>query len=133
MARLQAEQAAKLHGGIYHRIQIDLTYNSNHLEGSRLTHEQTRHIFATDSIAPGEDAVRVDDVVETVNHFRCIDMIIAQAARISGERLIKELHATLKQGGTDSRRDWFAVGEYKRLPNEVGGHETTSLNRWRER
>ena len=125
LPRLQAERAAQIHGGIYHRIQIDLTYNSNHLEGSRLTHEQTRHIFETNTIAAENGAIRVDDVVETVNHFRCIDMIIDSAAAPPTERLIKALHATLKRGSSDSRHDWFAIGAYKRLPNEVGGRETT--------
>ena len=122
---LRDEKAAKLHGGIYHKIQIDLTYNSNHIEGSRLTHDQTRMIFETNTI--GMDAsVRVDDVVETANHFRCIDLIIAAANHAITESMIKQLHAVLKNGTTDSRKDWFAVGEYKRFPNEVGGRDTTA-------
>lgn len=121
---LQAEQAAKLHGGIYHKIQIDLTYNSNHMEGSRLTHDQTRLIFETNTLGP-EDVVRVDDVVETANHFRCIDLIIDAATYAPSESFIKQLHAVLKNGTTDSRSGWFAVGDYKRFPNEVGGRETT--------
>ena len=122
---LRQEKAAKLHGGIYHKIQIDLTYNSNHMEGSRLTHDQTRLIFETNTL--GMDAsVRVDDVVETANHFRCIDLIIDAANHALSESLIKQLHAVLKNGTTDSRRDWFAVGDYKRFPNEVGGRDTTA-------
>ncbi|MBQ5951553.1 MAG: Fic family protein [Lachnospiraceae bacterium] len=125
LSRLRAEKEARLHGGIYHRIQIDLTYNSNHIEGSQLTQDQTRLIFETNTIGPTE-AVKVDDVVETANHFRCIDMIIDSAASAPSVRFIKQLHAVLKNGTTDSRRDWFAVGDYKRFPNEVGGRETTA-------
>ena len=119
---LRAEKAAKLHGGIYHKIQIELTYNSNHIEGSRLTHDQTRYIFETNTIGMSETAVRVTDVVETVNHFRCIDMIIDSATHMLRESFIKQLHATLKSGTSDC----FAVGDYKKLPNEVGGIATTA-------
>ena len=121
---LRAEKAAKLHGGIYHKVQIDLTYNSNHIEGSRLTHDQTRFIFETNTIGMSDGAVKVDDVVETANHFKCIDMVIDSAAHILSEAFIKQLHATLKSGTSDSRQDWFAVGDYKKLPNEVGGMDT---------
>ena len=121
---LRAEKAAKLHGGIYHRVQIDLTYNSNHIEGSRLTHDQTRFIFETNTIGLSDGAVKVDDVVETANHFKCIDMVIDSAAHVLSEAFIKQLHATLKSGTSDSRQDWFAVGDYKKLPNEVGGMDT---------
>lgn len=124
LSRLRAEKAARLHGGIYHRVQIDLTYNSNHIEGSRLTHEQTRLIFETNTIG-GAATLRVDDIVETANHFRCIDKIIDSAAYAPSEALIKQLHALLKSGTSDARLDWFAVGAYKKLPNEVGGRETT--------
>lgn len=122
---LRAEKAAKLHGGIYHRVQIDLTYNSNHIEGSRLTHDQTRFIFETNTIGMSDGAVKVDDVVETANHFKCIDMVIDSAAHVLSEAFIKQLHATLKSGTSNSRQDWFAVGDYKKLPNEVGGMDTT--------
>lgn len=128
LSRLKAEQKAKLHGGIYHRVQIDLTYNSNHMEGSTLTHDQTRLIFETNTIGAA-DTVKVDDVVETANHFRCIDMIIDNAAYAPSEHFIKQLHAVLKNGTSDSRMEWFAVGDYKRLPNEVGGRETTPPER----
>lgn len=121
---LLAEKAAKLHGGIYHRVQIDLTYNSNHIEGSRLTHDQTRFIFETNTIGMSDGAVKVDDVVETANHFKCIDMVIDSAAHVLSEVFIKQLHATLKSGTSNSRQDWFAVGDYKKLPNEVGGMDT---------
>lgn len=121
---LREERSAKRRGGIYHKIQIDLTYNSNHMEGSRLTHDQTRHIYETNTIGITDESVNVDDVIETANHFRCVDLIInAVKAPLTG-KLIKELHATLKAGTTDSRRSWFAVGDYKKMPNEVGGMET---------
>ena len=122
---LQEQKASKMTGGIYHKIQIDLTYNSNHIEGSRLTHDQTRYIFETNTIGFENEAVNVDDVVETANHFRCIDIVIDRAASVLTEKLIKELHAVLKASTSDSRKDWFAVGEYKKLPNEVGGNTTT--------
>lgn len=123
---LREQRQMRLAGGIYHRTQIDLTYNSNHIEGSRLTHEQTRYIFETNTIGITDENVNVDDVVETVNHFRCIDMIIDRAEERLTESFIKELHGCLKAGTSDSRKDWFAVGEYKRLPNEVGGIETVA-------
>ena len=126
LAVLREQKDAKLKGGIYHRTQIDLTYNSNHIEGSRLTHDQTRYIFETNTIGIEGESVRVDDIIETTNHFRCIDIIIDRADERLTESLIKELHAVLKAGTSDSRRDWFAVGDYKRLPNEVGGNDTTA-------
>lgn len=123
---LREQKQMKIKGGIYHRTQIDLTYNSNHIEGSRLTHDQTRYIFETNTIGIEGESVRVDDIMETVNHFRCIDLIIDRAEESLTESLLKELHQILKNGTSDSRKDWFAVGEYKRLPNEVGGNETTA-------
>lgn len=123
---LKAEKITKLSGGIYHKIQIDLTYNSNHIEGSRLTHDQTRYIFETNTIGVSDKTVKVDDVVETANHFKCIDMIIDSAAYAPSETFIKQLHAVLKNGTSDSRLDWFAVGDYKVLPNEVGGVSTVA-------
>ncbi len=122
---LQREKTGKISGGIYHKVQIELTYNSNHIEGSRLTHDQTRYIFETNTIGAGE-TVNVDDVVETANHFQCIDMIIDQANQPLSETFIKRLHSTLKNGTSDSRKEWFVVGNYKKLPNEVGGKEATS-------
>ena len=121
---LQEEKAGKYSGGIYHKTQIDLTYNSNHIEGSRLTHDQTRYIFETNTIGVEKEALNVDDVIETVNHFRCIDMIIDHARATLTEKFIKKLHLILKTGTSDSRKDWFAVGAYKKLPNEVGGIDT---------
>ncbi len=123
---LREEKSAGRRGGIYHKVQVDLTYNSNHIEGSRLSHDQTRYIFETNTIGFTDEAVNVDDVIETANHFRCIDMVIAQAGNPLSEKFIKALHATLKSATADSRKDWFAVGEYKRFPNEVGGEETTA-------
>ncbi|MBM6842186.1 Fic family protein [[Clostridium] spiroforme] len=121
---LQEEKTSQYSGGIYHKTQIDMTYNSNHMEGSRLTHDQTRYIFETNTIGVENEVLNVDDVIETVNHFRCIDMIIDHAKSALTEKFIKELHRTLKSGTSDSRKDWFAVGDYKKLPNEVGGMET---------
>lgn len=122
---LRAEKNSGVKGGIYHKIQIELTYNSNHIEGSRLTHEQTRYIYETNTIGITDKAINVDDIVETANHFRCIDMVIEQANQPLSEAFIKQLHLVLKNGTSDSRKDWFAVGEYKKLPNEVGGRATT--------
>ncbi|MCC2176505.1 Fic family protein [Agathobaculum butyriciproducens] len=121
---LQEEKRTKYAGGIYHKTQIDLTYNSNHIEGSRLTHDQTRYMFETNTIGVENEVLNVDDVIETSNHFRCIDLIIDHAASTLSEYFIKKLHHILKTGTSDSRKDWFAVGEYKRLPNEVGGMQT---------
>ena len=122
---LKREKNENRKGGIYHKIQIELTYNSNHIEGSKLTHDQTRYIYETNTIEINESAVNVDDIIETANHFRCIDKIIDSANYDISESLIKELHQILKSGTADSRKDWFAVGEYKKLPNEVGGMDTT--------
>lgn len=124
LKRLLEEKDGRVSGGIYHRTQIDLTYNSNHIEGSRLTHEQTRYIFETNTIGITDDAINVDDIVETTNHFRCIDLIIDRAEERLSESFIKELHRILKTGTSDSRKEWFNVGDYKKLPNEVGGRET---------
>ncbi len=121
---LKAEKNHKYSGGIYHKTQIELTYNSNHIEGSRLTHEQTRYIFETNTIGVENEVLNVDDVIETANHFRGIDLIIEQAKAVLSEKLIKEIHFILKTGTSDSRQKWFAVGDYKKKPNEVGGMET---------
>jgi len=122
---LREQKTSQLKGGIYHRTQIDLTYNSNHIEGSQLTHEQTRYIYETHTIGAMDSSVRIDDIMETVNHFRCIDLIIDRAEERLSEALIKELHSVLKTNTQDSQKSWFAVGDYKHLPNEVGGNETT--------
>ncbi len=126
LAALREQKQMKLKGGIYHRTQIDLTYNSNHIEGSRLTREQTRYIFETNTIGIEGESIQVDDIIETSNHFRCIDYIIDHAEQPLTEDFIKELHKILKSSTSDSRKEWFAVGDYKRLPNEVGLVETTA-------
>lgn len=121
---LDRERRSRLSGGIYHHVQIELTYNSNHIEGSRLTHEQTRFIYETNTIGIEEQPVSVDDILETTNHFRCIDTVIEQARACLSQSLVKQLHAQLKGGTSDSKKSWFNVGDYKRLPNEVGGRKT---------
>lgn len=123
---LRTEKASGIKGGIYHKVQIELTYNSNHMEGSRLTHDQTRYIYETNTIGVEAGTVNVDDIVETANHFRCIDLVIDSAGQMLSEPFIKTLHRTLKSGTSDSRKDWFAVGDYKKIPNEVGGRDTTA-------
>jgi len=121
---LKEQKDMKLKGGIYHRTQIDLTYNSNRIEGSRLTQEQTRFIFETNTIGAFKESINVDDIIETTNHFRCIDLIIDKAKSKLTESIIKELHLFLKSGTSDNQKEWFNVGDYKKLPNEVGGNET---------
>ena len=123
---LKLEKESKLKGGIYHKVQIELTYNSNHIEGSRLTHDQTRYIYETNTIGLTDEVINVDDIVVNANHFRCIDLIIEKANLNITENLIKQLHFILKNGTTDSRKNWFVVGDYKKLPNEVGGRVTIS-------
>ena len=122
---LREEKAGQIKGGIYHKVQVELTYNSNHIEGSRLTRDQTRYIYETNTIGMENGVLNVDDIVETANHFQCIDLIIDHAEQPLTEDFIKLLHRILKTGTSDSRKDWFAVGEYKKLPNEVGGRSTT--------
>lgn len=126
LVTLKEQRAAKVKGGIYHRIQIDLTYNSNHIEGSRLTHDQTRYIFETNTIGLTDGIVNIDDIIETTNHFRAIDYIIDETDSKLTEKLIKHLHFLLKSGTSDERKDWFRIGDYKMLPNEVGGNDTTA-------
>ncbi len=123
---LRREEDRRMKGGIYHKVQIDLTYNSNHIEGSTLTHEQTRFIFETNTIFPGGEfeGIKVDDIMETVNHFRCVDHMIENARRALSENMIKSLHYILKNGTSDELHDWFNVGDYKKLANEVGGLPT---------
>ncbi len=124
LAILQDEKKRKYSGGIYHKTQIELTYNSNHMEGSRLTHDQTRYIFETNTIGLEDEVLNVDDIIETANHFRCVDIVIDSAKGALTEKYIKELHLVLKNGTSDSRLSWFAVGDYKKRANEVGGMET---------
>ena len=125
LAALREQKESKLKGGIYHRVQIDLTYNSNHIEGSRLTKEQTRYIFETNTLGITSENTRIDDILETINHFRCIDYVIDHATDKITESHIKQLHLILKTNTSDSRKAWFAIGDYKRLANSVGEEETT--------
>ena len=124
LAALREQKETKLKGGIYHRTQIDLTYNSNHIEGSRLTKEQTRYIFETNTLGITTESTRIDDILETVNHFRCVDYVIDHATDKITEAHIKQLHLLLKANTSDSQKSWFAVGDYKRLANAVGVEET---------
>lgn len=124
LAALREQKEMRMKGGIYHRIQIDLTYNSNHIEGSRLTKEQTRYIFETNTLGITSENTRIDDIMETVNHFRCIDYVIDHATDKITETHIKQLHLILKTNTSDSNKPWFAVGDYKRLTNAVGEEET---------
>ena len=124
LAALREQKEMRMKGGIYHRIQIDLTYNSNHIEGSRLTKEQTRYIFETNTLGITSENTRIDDIMETVNHFRCIDYVIDHATDKITETHIKQLHLILKTNTSDSNKPWFAVGDYKRLANAVGEEET---------
>jgi len=121
---LKMEMESHLKGGLYHRLQIDFTYNTNHMEGSRLTHEQTRWIFETMTIGDLPSDVKLDDVYETSNHFRCIDKVIGSCGAALTEAYVKDLHRILKTGTTDAAKPWFAVGDYKRLENVVGDRET---------
>ena len=123
---LQEEQTMRLKGGIYHLTQVKLCYNSNRIEGSRLSEEQTRHIFETATLLPENgDAIRVDDVIETINHFTAFDYMLRVADLPLSESIIKQMHSIIKRGTTDAAKDWFRVGEYKSRPNVVGGKETT--------
>lgn len=124
---LRDEKSAGISGGLYHEFQVRMTYNSNHMEGSALSEEQTRLIFETSTI-DAEDGIPVDDILETVHHFRAIDFCIDHAEDILTEEIIKELHYILKHDTQDASLSWFAVGDYKRRPNVVGGHETTRPN-----
>ena len=120
---LREEKEAGISGGLYHELQVRMTYNSNHMEGSRLTEEQTRLIFETNTVDAG-DGVPVDDILETVHHFRAVDYVIDAAEDILTEEIIKHLHYLLKHDTSDANLSWFAVGEYKKRANTVGGHET---------
>ena len=120
---LRDEKNARISGGLYHELQVRMTYNSNHMEGSKLSEDQTRLIFETRTINAG-DGVPVDDIIETVNHFRAVDYVIDIAEEALTEDIIKELHRILKQGTADASLLWFAVGDYKKRANVVGGRET---------
>lgn len=124
---LKEQKDMKLAGGIYHKTQIELTYNSNHIEGNTLTPDQTRYIFETNTVGTGNDVLNVDDIIETANHFKCVDYIIDNAEKPLSEKMVKLLHFMLKNGTSDSRKSWFNVGEYKKLQNQVGGEETCDV------
>ena len=122
---LRDEKEIKMSGGLYHELQIRMTYNSNHIEGSKLSEDQTRMIFETNTIDVG-DGIPVDDIMETVNHFRAIDYVIDVAEELLTEDIIKEIHRLIKQNTKDSTLPWFAVGDYKKRPNYVGGEKTAA-------
>lgn len=126
LSTLRQQKAGKTKGGIYHRIQIDLTYNSNHIEGNKLTHDQTRFIFETNTIGATDTSLNVDDIIETTNHFRAIDYIIDKTDGKLTEPFIKHLHFLLKSGTSYESKKWFNIGYYKRLPNEVGDNDTVA-------
>jgi len=120
---LRDEKEIKLSGGLYHELQVRMTYNSNHIEGSKLSEAQTRLIFETNTIDAG-DGVPVDDIIETMHHFRAIDYVIEHAEDVLSEEIIKHLHYILKHDTKDAELSWFAVGDYKKRANVVGGRET---------
>lgn len=126
MSNLREQMQAGLRGSIYHHTQVAFAYNSNHIEGSRLTEEQTRHIFETNSLGVANSSVRVDDIIETTNHFRCVDYIITHAQERLTEHYLKQLHCMLKSGTTAADLSWFRVGDYKQFPNEVAGLDTSA-------
>lgn len=130
---LKREKNSSLKSGIYHKLQIEMTYNSNHIEGSTLSYDQTRYIFETKTIGVENASIKVDDIIETVNHFRCIDLAIESANYKLTESLIKQFHYILKSGTADSHKTWFKVGDYKLLENEVGGNETTKPKEVKEK
>lgn len=124
--QLREEKLMKLKGGLYHQTQIRFSYNSNHIEGSKLSEEQTRFIYETNSIALEESgATSIDDIIETLNHFRCFDWMLEVADQELTEAMIKEFHRLLKYNTSDSHKDWFNVGEYKKMPNMIGDLKTT--------
>lgn len=124
---LQEEQSSKLKGGIYHKTQVQLTYNTNRIEGSKLTQEQTRYIYETNTLftEEGKNTVNVDDIIETVNHFKCFDYLLKIARQPLSEKHMKTFHQILKVNTSDSQKEWFKVGAYKSKPNMVGGNETS--------
>lgn len=126
LSLLREQKKSKLKGNLYHITQIMFAYNTNRIEGSKLSEEDTRYIFETNTLINQQPSTKVDDIVETANHFYLFDRMIEQAEDLLAENLIKKYHEILKNGTSDARLDWFNVGEYKALPNEVGGKETTS-------
>lgn len=123
--RFREEKKIKLKGGIYHQTQVKLSYNSNHMEGSTLTEDQTRYIYETNTIGLEKDPANIDDIMETVNHFQCFDYILDCADDVLTESIIKKIHSILKANTSDSRLDWFNVGDYKQRPNMAGDSKTT--------
>ena len=123
---LREQKNMKLKGNLYHNTQITFAYNTNHIEGSKLTEDQTRYIYETNTILfENETITSVDDIIETANHFKLVDYMLDMADKKLTENMIKDFHKILKEGTSDSRKDWFAAGDYKKLPNEVGGLKTT--------
>ncbi len=127
--RLREEKKMRLKGGIYHQTQVKLAYNSNHMEGSRLTEEQTRYIYETNTIGISQEPANVDDIIETVNHFQCFDYILDHAEEDLTQKLIRDIHTILKSNTSDSHLEWFRVGDYKQRPNMVGDSKTTPPGR----
>ena len=125
---LAEEKEGQVKGGIYHKLQIEMTYNSNHIEGSKLTHDQTKYIYETKTIGATKENINVDDIIETANHFRCVDVVIESAKYKLSESFIKQLHFILKSGTSDSRKTWFKIGDYKLMDNEVGGDDTCPVS-----
>jgi Fic family protein len=127
---LQEEKSSRIKGGIYHKTQIILTYNTNRIEGSKLSEEQTRYIYETNTLftEEGTTATNIDDIIETVNHFHCFDYLLKIASEPLSEKHIKKFHKILKLNTSDSRKDWFKVGAFKSKPNVVGGIETSKPN-----
>ena len=124
---LREQKEMKLKGNLYHNTQIVMTYNTNHIEGSTLSEEQTRYIFETNTLLTEKDTItNIDDIIETQNHFKLFDYMLDVADKKLTEKMIKEFHRILKEGSSDSQKEWFAVGEYKKLANEVGGLKTSS-------
>lgn len=127
LKRLREEKNSGLKGGLYHKLQVEMAYNSNRIEGSRLTEDQTRYIYETNTIGmAGDVTINVDDVIETTNHFVAVDFVLETAEQELSQDWIKQVHAILKQGTSDARKSWFRVGDYKLVPNEVGGRETSA-------
>ena len=127
--RLQEEKQIRLKGGIYHQTQVKLAYNSNHMEGSKLTEDQTRYIYETNTIGLEKEPANIDDIIETVNHFQCFDYILDCAEDVLTENVIKKIHQILKSNTSDSRLEWFNVGDYKQRSNMVGDSKTTPPSR----
>ena len=123
--RLREEKRIRLKGGIYHQTQIKLAYNSNHMEGSKLTEDQTRYIYETNTLGLEKEPVNIDDIIEAVNHFQCFDYILDCAEEELNETIIKKIHSILKSNTSDSRLEWFKVGDYKQRPNMTGDSKTT--------